>query len=132
MSWQRTKNNPDDTFTKVYCFDLAAYNIMTITSETSDFNIVRDVMKKTPLLSLKLRWDWKEFEWLYVFTFNGAWMYTGPVCDPYFEDEIGLVRHASVDDYMQSQYAADVSEAKRQVKAHNKHFVNQPDMQWPS
>jgi len=55
---------------------------MTITSETTDFNIVRDVMKNTPLLSLKLRWSWKEWDWLYVFEFSGVWMYNAWV-DPY-------------------------------------------------
>ncbi len=63
---------------------------MIISSETTDFEIVKDVMKKTPLISLKLRWSWQEWDWLYVFEFSGAWMY-GSKANPYLEDEIGLV-----------------------------------------
>ena len=76
---------------------------MTITSETTDFDIVRDVMKNTPLLSLKLRWSWKEFDWLYVFEFDSRFFDT-----------------SDVDAYMKRSYERDVAAIRFEMDEYNR------------
>ncbi len=48
---------------------------MIIKSETNDFSVVREVMNDTPLLSLRLKWSFSNWCWMFVFEFDNYFLY---------------------------------------------------------
>lgn len=43
---------------------------MICTALTFEFETVREIMRDVPLYSLRLKWSWKYFCWMYVFEYD--------------------------------------------------------------
>lgn len=55
-----------------FCASQSTETIYTAPKEhiTTDFNVVREAMLHFPLTSLKLKWSWKRFCWVYAFKYD--------------------------------------------------------------